>query len=240
MQLEWLFRWWNAIYSIPLAVVLVFLTVTSVVSLVGGAIESASHDQAGDVDVDADVDADVDVDVDADVDADVEGHPAHHGHGHHHGPGLGVAFLAFIGVGKAPFLLTFQILLLLWGLIGLGMHQALRAAGPFALAWSIPTTAVLSLVGTRVFTALFARAFRDFELEAVKRNDLVGRTGQVVYSVNDEEGTIHVRDREGGLQRVRARSSQGPFAPGTQVIVLGYDPERSVYEVDDSSGFVDR
>ena len=37
MKLDWFFNWWNAVYAVPLAFVLIFLTVTSLVSLVGGA-----------------------------------------------------------------------------------------------------------------------------------------------------------------------------------------------------------
>lgn len=248
MRLEWLFQWWNAVYSVPLAFVLLFLTVSSLVGLVGGVFEGATHghgdsDLDADVDVDLDADVDVDADVDLDTDADLTPNHAHPGsgtHSHHHGgPGPFLTLLAFLGVGKAPFMLTLQVLLLLWGLIGLGLHQ-LTAAGPFSLVWSVPLTLVLSLVGTRVFATAFARTFRSFELPGVKRNDLVGRTGQVVYSVTSDEGTVHVRDPHGALQRVRARCTHSALEPGRQIIVLGYDPERCLYEVDDASQFVDR
>jgi membrane protein implicated in regulation of membrane protease activity len=252
MRLEWLFQWWNAVYSVPLAFVLLFLTVSSVVGLVGGMFEGIAHghghaDSDLDADVDVDLDADVDVDVDADLDLDAEpdvpthAHSGSGAHAHRHadaGPFL--TMLAFIGVGKAPFMLTVQVLLLLWGLIGIGLHQLTAAAGPLALLWSVPVTLTLSLVGTRAFATAFARTFRSFELPGVKRNDLVGRTGQVVYSVNAEEGTVHVRDPHGALQRIRARCAHGCLEPGRQIIVLGYDPQQSLYEVDDVTEFVDR
>lgn len=250
MRLEWLFHWWNAVYSVPLAFVLLFLTVSSVVGLVGGMFEGVAHSHGNaDADVDADVDVDFDADVDLDTDVDLDAEPdvathAQHAdgrHGHHHeGPGPFLTLLVFIGVGKAPFMLTIQVLLLLWGLIGIGLHQVTPAAGPLTLLWSVPVTLALSLLGTRGFASLFARMFRSFELPGVKRNDLVGRTGQVVYSVTAEEGTVHVRDPHGALQRIRARCPHGSLEPGRQIIVLGYDPQRSLYEVDDASEFVDR
>ena len=40
---------------------------------------------------------------------------------------------------------------------------------------------------------------------AVRRNQLVGRPGSVVFPVSSEEGTVHVRDEYGTLHRVRAR-----------------------------------
>ena len=44
----------------------------------------------------------------------------------------------------------------------------------------------------------------------------------------------------GTLHRVRARSAHGRLESGQQIIVLGYDPEKNLYEVDDASTFVDR
>jgi len=251
MRLEWLFQWWNAVYSVPLAFVLLFLTVSSIVGLVGGMFDGVAHGHShghADADVDADVDVDFDADVDLDTDVDLDAEPdlstdhahSHDGRHHHGGPGPFVTLLVFIGVGKAPFILTVQVLLLLWGLIGTGLHQVTAAAGPLSLLWSVPLTLLLSLLGTRAFATLFARTFRSFELPGVKRSDLVGRTGQVVYSVTADEGTVHVRDPQGALQRIRARCPHGALEPGRQIIVLGYDPQRSLYEVDDASEFVDR
>jgi hypothetical protein len=104
----------------------------------------------------------------------------------------------------------------------------------------VPLTFLLCVLGTRAFAAVFSRVFGGLEMPAVKRNDLVGRTGQVVYSVNSEEGTVHVRDPEGALQRVRARTPHGTLEPGRQIIVLGYDPQQNLYEIDDATAFVDR
>lgn len=243
MRLEWLFHWWNAVYSVPLAFVLLFLTVSSLVGLVGGMFESLGH---GDSDVDADVDVDTDLDADVDIDTDLETAPVagqiHGGHAlhAHHGHAPLLSVLSFIGVGKAPFMLTLQVLVLLWGLIGLSLHQAVPAAGPTTLLWSVPVALLLSLLGTRTFAAAFARMFGGLEGPAIKRNDLVGRTGLVVYPVNAEEGTVHVRDPHGALQRIRARCAHGSLEPGRQIIVLGYDPQRALYEVDDASQFVER
>lgn len=253
MKLDWLFQWWNAIYSIPLAFVLLFLTITSVVSLLGGAMEGLSHHDASaelghDVDMDADVDVEADLDLDTDVDvADADVHAGHDqvrcGHGSHaagHEPGFLVTILVFLGVGRASLILLLQVLMLLWGLIGITLHQAFAAAGPPALLWSVPATLLFSVLGTRAFATLFGRIFKPFETSAVKRNQMVGRTGRVVYSVNADEGTVHIRDEHGTLQRVRARTRQGTLEPGREIIVLGYDPQQSVYEIDDATSFVDR
>lgn len=258
-----LFAWWNAIYVLPLAFVLVVLTITSVVSLVGGAFgELAQHDaEAGvehDVDSDLDLDADVDVDADLDVhvesdhdldaDLDGDGHisAVEHatagvrGHVPDGGHGIFVSGLMALGVGRAPVMMLFQVLILLWGLIGLSLHAVANAAGPLALAWSIPVTLVLSLLGTRGFAQVFGRFFKQFETSAVRRDQMVGRTGTVVYPVTEGAGTVSVRDRSGTLHRIRARTRQGELDSGQAVVVIGYDPQSHLYQVDDASAFVDR
>jgi membrane protein implicated in regulation of membrane protease activity len=255
-----LFAWWNAVYTVPLAFVLVVLTITSVLSLVGGGLGALSHgfgvhvDHDVDVDVDhdvhlehdVDVDHDVDLDHDLDVDHDGEVSPVERagavsrgqiGAGGH---GVVVSSLVALGVGRAPLVMLLQILLLFWGLIGLGMHQALHVQGPGALVWSIPLTLVLSVVGTRTFAQVFGRFFKTFETAVLKRDEIVGRSGTVVYDVTPEEGTVSVRDEHGTLHRVRARSSNGALASGKQIIVLGYDPAQNLYQVDDAESFVNR
>jgi hypothetical protein len=62
----------------------------------------------------------------------------------------------------------------------------------------------------------------------------------VVYPVTAEEGTVHVRDEHGTLHRLRARSEVGRLESGQEIVILGYDPERKIYQVDDAAAFVDR
>jgi membrane protein implicated in regulation of membrane protease activity len=269
MPVEWLFTWWNAVYTLPLAFVLVFLTITSVLSLAGGAFGELAqgHTDVGhhvevdhdvdlghdvdlhhdmDVDHDVDMDHDMDMDHDADVDHDTAATTTERatgtaqGHSAGSAPGPLVSAMVAIGVGRAPLVMLIQILLLLWGLIGIGLHQAFHVTSPLALLWSFPATLVLSVLGTRGFAYTFGRYLRQKETYAVGRNEMVGRTGSVVFAVTEEEGTVHIRDRHGTLHRLRARTEQGRLESGQPIIVIGYDPDKSLYYVDDSSAFVDR
>jgi membrane protein implicated in regulation of membrane protease activity len=249
MPVERLFTWWNAVYTLPLAAVLLVLAITSIIGLIGGALgevfQSDHHDVDHDVDVDHDLDLDHDVDVDhdLDVDADADVHAHHAGCGHGHGGadhGFLLDFLVALGVGRAPLMLVLQMLVLLWGVVGLGLHQTFGAAGPGALLWSLPATLAISLLGTRAFALLFGRFFKQKESYALQRNEMAGRTGRVVFAVTAEEGTVHVRDQHGTLHRLRARCPEGRLESGQEIIVLGYDPDRKVYEVDDPRLFVER
>ena len=78
------------------------------------------------------------------------------------------------------------------------------------------------------------------ETAAVKRDQTAARTGRLPYSVRSDEGTTHIRDEHRTLQRVRARTRQGTLEPRREINVLGYDPQQSVYEIDDATSFVDR
>lgn len=244
-----IFRWWNAIYSLPLAFVLFFLAITAIVSLAGDLFgglshhgDSAAHGSADadhDLDVDADVDADADVDVEHDLDASHDGHA--HGHdGHGHGPSGLAATLGFLGVGQAGLMMVLQMLLLFWGLIGISLHRAIGATGPGVLLWSLPVTLVTSVFATRTLARLFGRFFKSFETSALQRHELVGRTGRVVFPVTEEEGTIHVHDAHGTLHRLAAHAEHGRLESGQEIVILGYDPDRKRYRVDDATQFLDR
>lgn len=249
MPLSWLFAWWNAIYTIPLAVVLIFLGVSSLVSLVGtglGELSQGNQDANVEAEVDADVDAEVDLqggsDLDGDGDIDAVDHAIAAARGHASPEGMSplVGALVFLGVGKAPLLLLIQLLVLFWGVFGLLLHQSVAATSPATLLWSAPVTLVLSIAATRLFAGLFGKIYRPVETASIKRHQLVGRTGKVVYPVTDAEGTVNIRDQYGTLHRVRARTEHGRLESGQEIIVLGYDPARSLYQIDDASSFVDR
>jgi membrane protein implicated in regulation of membrane protease activity len=237
-----LFTWWNAIYTLPLAVVLVFLAITSIVSLLGGAFGELTGDAHADHDVDVDADADVDHDLDLDhdghVDAVEQAIGVAKGIAPADGHGALVSGLVFLGVGRAPLMMVVQVLLLLWGVIGWSLHQTFSAQGPLALAWSIPTTLIMSVAGTRAFASLFGRFFRPHESRSVRRDQLVGRSARVVFAVTTDAGTIHARDQHGTLHRVRARVREGRLEPGREVVITGYDATQALYEVADPSVFL--
>ena len=106
--------------------------------------------------------------------------------------------------------------------------------------WSIPVTLLVSVLGTRSFAQVFGRFFKQFETSAAKRSHIVGRTGTVVFPVNTEEGTISIRDNSGTLHRVRARTHNGALDSGQRIVVIGYDPDSRIYQVDEAESFVDR
>jgi membrane protein implicated in regulation of membrane protease activity len=250
-----LLAWWNVIYLLPLALVLVVLTITSLVGLAGGALDAAGgHDAAG-----ADLGAhggasghadighastDLHVDgsglhadaggADAGTDADVPDDIGAHGHdADADGGSLLLAALTFLGAGTAPLMLVIQLLLLLWGSVGILLHLLAGAQSAFALVWSAPVSGIVSVIGTRTFARFFGRFVSEEHSSARRRSQLVGHAGRVVYTVTTDAGTIHVRDDRSTLHRVRART-QGPALPaGAEVVVVDYDDRTGLYVVAD-------
>lgn len=256
MGLDWLFLWWNAIYAVPLGIVLVLLLVTGVVSLAGGGFghdHGSAHVEGSGV-VNA---TDGAGHIEGGMQYDAAGHGPHcdgaafhevHGvaghaatdtHADHDWEGV-QTFLVLLGAGRAPLMLILQVLVICWGATGLLLHDWADAAGPFALLWSVPISGVVALCLARGMAEVFGRAFPQDESSALQRDQLVGRVGTVVYTVTESSGTVNVRDEYGTLHRLRAHTPEGALAAGREVIVLGYDPASNVYVVDDSSAFVGR
>ena len=282
-----LFQWWNAIYSIPLIAVLIFLLVGHVLGLgalatqgIGGALDTgvdsdadvdvdvdvdvdldvghdvdlghdldldvgvdhdahldldvgADVDAGPDLDLDADVDLDVDIDADADMDFDVDAHAAHESVASQvHSPWI--AMLQFLGGGKAPLMLVVETLLLIWGIVGLGVHVTMGAEQPLVLLWSIPISLGATLLGTRYVAIGMSKLMPLAETAAIRRIELVGYVGRVVLPVSEQSGTIHLEDRHGTLHRVRARSKHGALGMGQQVLITGYNTEHEFYFVEET------
>ena len=262
MGLDWLFLWWNAIYAVPLGIVLILLLVTGMISLAGGGF---GHDHSGGVNGSHGADAghlhgsheagagDAHVSHGADAGAgqgshgataphpDFNGgvHAGRDGHPDHEWEGI-QPLLSLLGAGRAPLLLILQVLVICWGATGLLLHDWANAAGPLALLWSVPVSGLAALCVARGMAEIFGRVFPQDESSALQRDQLVGRIGTVVYTVTESSGTVNVRDEYGTLHRLRAHTPEGALATGREVIVVGYDPGANVYVVDDSTTFVGR
>jgi membrane protein implicated in regulation of membrane protease activity len=167
----------------------------------------------------------------------VGGHSHDAGHEHDGSPLL--AAMMFLGVGRAPLMLVLQTFLLLWGVVGICLNLTVNPGTPASLIVSVPVSFIAAAVGTRGLALTFARFFRQIESYHVEEGQLVGKTGQVVFTVDGEMGTIHLHDEHGTLHRLSARTKRGPLDSGQQVIVVDYDSKENVYWVDDVERFAD-
>ncbi len=167
--------------------------------------------------------ADFDLDIDADIDlgdfelADLEADP----------PGAAPAGpLAWLGIGKVPFMIWLVVLLAGFGLSGMGLQLALRDGLGFDLpTWmaAIPAGA-FGLWFARGFGGVFARLLPKTETEAMSERMLARRRGVITQGTasRGRPAEVRVMDRFGNTHYLRAEPLQDKDAldQGTEVLVL--------------------
>ena len=214
-------HWWNLPFLVMLGLCGVFF-ILQLIGLGGG------HGDA-DADADADVDADADHDVDHDVDADADG-PGGLTAGWH-------GALAFLGVGRVPFMIVWVTLFLFAGFAGLFANRVLfvRAGGAYSGWWFLPVSLLALAVGVvavRVFSRLAARFVDVGGHGATTKHELAGKIGVVASPVlDDRHGEIRVQDDRGDEQLVHGclRAGEAPLAHGTRVLLVSFDAASQLY-----------
>lgn len=212
--------------------------VTAVITLVIAALEILSvllglglSDLIDDVlpDIGPDVDVDIDADIGADIDADIAGEGPEAD-----GTVLGDA-LAWLNVGRVPFLVLLMAFLTLFTVAGYGLQLLVGGvlsfylpsllAAPAALAAAIPLT--------RWTSRGLGRVVPREETYATGNDDLVGRIATITLGpvTRRAAGKAKVADQHGNLHfvRVRAASRGVKFQTDTPVLLVGY--KRSLFDV---------
>src|SRR4051812_48685104 len=188
---------------------------------------------------DVDADHDVDVDQDADAAADPSG-----------GGGMTAGWheaLAFLGVGRVPFMVVWVTLFLFAGFSGIFVNRVLfvRAEGAYRGWWfALVSLAALfvGLIGVRVFSRLAARLVDVGGRGATAKHELAGKIGVVASPVLDSRhGEIRVHDDRGNdlLLHGCVPAGEAPIAHGAKVVLVSYDGDKQLFwaaacpEVDD-------
>lgn len=219
--------WFNVPFSL-LFVLCLFMGMAQLIGLSG----DVDHDIDGDADVDADADGDLDHDLDHDIDHDVDHNVEHDAEG---SPAL--AWLAFLGVGKAP---VAVVLLLLFGAISiLGWVCNSAVQGIFGGYPGIAFIPVLlfSLMGgvwiTSRVSRFIGRALPPISTTATRAQALVGKRGTVISPrVDARYGQVRVRDAGGTLINVFAVAHSAPIPRSTAVALVSYDTAQRRFVVE--------
>jgi len=145
--------------------------------------------------------------------------------------------LAFYGVGKVPLSLIIQTFCFSWGVLGYAANQLLVVSRqPNLLIWP---SLVIAFAGSTAITkglaGVLGRLVPAKDTAAIRKRDLVGRVGKVVYTVTESSGTVHVRDDYGTLHQIAARVPPGQpsLSRGTEVVIVNYRPQRDWYWVEE-------
>jgi len=215
-----LLQWWNLIFILPFVGALFYILM-----LVSGAV-SADHDAELNVGVETDVD--IGHDVDLDHDAGLE-------HIHDLEPGMLARALSFLGIGRVPLSIIIISFCFLWGFFGFASNTLLAPIMPSIIfVWaSIAIAFVISLFLTRILASVIARIMPATETYAVSLEQLVGKWGETITTIDETFGQAHVHDDAGVLHTVQCmvKSGETTIPRGSQVILLFFDNTRSVFFV---------
>ena len=206
-------HWWNLPFLVMLGLCGVFF-VLQAIGLLGG-------------------DADHDVDADTDVDHDVDGDAAA-------GGGMTAAWheaLAFLGVGRVPFMVVWVTLFLFGGFSGIFINRVLfvRASGAYHGWWFAAvslSSLIVGLASVRLFSGLAARLVDVGGHGAVAKHEMEGKVGVVASMTLDERfGEIRVHDDRGNelLLHGCVRAGEAPLPRGAKVLLVSYDGDKQLF-----------
>lgn len=207
-------HWWNLPFLVMLGLCGVFF-VLQAIGLLGG-----------DADHDVDTDTDVDHDVDADADAS--------------GGGMTAAWheaLAFLGVGRVPFMVVWVTLFLFAGFSGIFINRVLfvRSGGAYHGWWFVAvslSSLIVGLASVRLFSRVAARFVDVGGRGAVAKHEMEGKVGVVASVTLDERfGEIRVHDDRGNelLLHGCVRAGEAPLPRGTKVLLVSYDGDKQLF-----------
>lgn len=210
-------------FTLALALLVGLLGLELVALLLGGSLMAGDGELDMDVDVapeigDLDLDLDINVDADAFEIAEVEPEVA---------PDVSPAGLtSWLGIGKMPFMIWLAVLLMGFGLSGMGLQIALRnlIGADLPAVWAAIPAGAFGLWFARGFGAVFARLLPKTETEAVSERMLARRRGLITQgtAARGRPAEVRVADRYGNFHYLRAEPLQDgeTLAQGTEVLVL--------------------
>ena len=215
-----LLQWWYLIFVLPFVGALFYILM-----LISGAV-SADHD--ADLNAGVETDADIGHDVDLDHDGGLE-------HLHDLEPGMLARALSFLGIGRVPLSIIIISFCFLWGFFGFASNTLLAPLlPPFIFIWpSIAIALVVSLALTRILANVMSRIMPATETYAVTLEQLVGKWGEAITSIDETFGQAHVHDDAGVLHTVQCvvKTGESKIPSGSQVILLFFDKTRGVFFV---------
>jgi membrane protein implicated in regulation of membrane protease activity len=214
MSLEILAIWWNLVFVIPFGLGLIFLALQTL-----GLGADYGHDMDHDFDHDMDHDADHDTD---------------HDSGHDQDAGQESAFwriASVLGVGQVPVMVVLLTFCFIWGFCGYVLNRLLEPVllTPFIfLPITLGVTLVVSVVLTGQIAKLVGKIFPKTTTYASKEEDLVGKEAETLYMVDQNGGTIRVRDDNGTLLQYPAYADK-EIPANSKVVLVRFDQEKGAF-----------
>lgn len=150
--------------------------------------------------------------------------------GHHVHLSIFDALLGFLGFGKAPMSILMMSYCFVWGGMGLA---GLTLFGESAIWRAAGIAGVTTVIGTRYLAIGLARLIPSVESYHTPLADLEGLTGEVLYAITEDSGTVRVRDQQHNLRDVPCRVARGEksIPAGSKVVLFYYNPATKTFVV---------
>ncbi|SPJ31082.1 Inner membrane protein YqiJ [Falsiruegeria mediterranea M17] len=208
-------------FTVALALLVGLLGLELVALLMGGSLMAGDGELDMDVDIAPEIgDLDLDIDVDADAFEIAEVEPDVAPEMSTPGPA------SWLGLGRMPFMIWLAVLLMGFGLSGMGLQIALRnlIGADLPAIWAAIPAGAFGLWFARGFGGIFARLLPKTETEAVSERMLARRRGIITQgtAARGRPAEVRVADRYGNFHHLRAEPLQDgeTLAQGTEVLVL--------------------
>lgn len=225
-MIEWLAGWYNWPFLFPLAIGVLFILIDLTI---GSISEMLGIDGSFDVNGDGipDINVDVDGDLDGGIDADGDGHGFHPGQ--------------WLGMGKVPLSILIEVFCITWGLTGLIVNGIANDIIPGS--WGSPLAFLPALFAAFVVAPFATRTiagwinhFAPQDSTTSKRpQDFVGQTGTAASVITPFIGQVTL-PASGTLPETtlpaRHASGDADLPRGCQVIIIGYEANRRIYNVE--------
>lgn len=157
-------------------------------------------------------------------------HVEHAGAGHGMHAGAFDALLGFFGLGKAPLSILMMSYCFVWGGVGVA---GLTLLGEPAVWKAAGIAAVTTVLGTRYLAIGLSKVIPSVESYHTPLAALEGLSGEVLYAITENSGTVRVRDQQQNLRDVPCRIAPGEksIPAGTKVVLFYYDPKTGMFAV---------
>jgi len=152
---------------------------------------------------------------------------------HDNEPGFLISVLSFFNLGKVPFMIFMSILTIFTWTTTLLTNYYLHINTFFISFLVLIPIFITNLFITKIITNPLANMFEKIEGRTKEDESLIGRTGTIVISVDDNSlGQIEIIGDSGTTVKLSVICREGEIEKGKQAIILDFDDERKAYIVE--------
>ena len=143
-------------------------------------------------------------------------------------------FIKLLNPGKILPVMVLIVFGVCWSIIGLTVNSQLtRTVDSLAVFWLSTTTLVISCTFTYLFSSLVSYAFPEGENNSLNRNQLIGKTADIIsWKVDEKFGMARVKNPYSNIT-LFCKVDQGEpnIKNGEEIIIWKYDRQTRFFLV---------